>query len=86
MKNSKTKPFNTANSNAMLGEVLLNIQKEFDWIETAFIEDNFDISPRLKLNYGLHFSMFNVQQTNYLSLQPRASMSFLAAKNLSFKL
>ena len=24
----------------VLGEVLLNIQKEFDWIETAFIEDN----------------------------------------------
>jgi outer membrane receptor for ferrienterochelin and colicin len=53
---------------------------------SAFIEDNFDISHRLKLNYGLHFSMFNVQQANYFSLQPRASLSYLAAKNLSFKL
>lgn len=31
----------TANgAKAVLGEVLSNIKKEFDWIETAFIEDD----------------------------------------------
>lgn len=53
---------------------------------SAFIEDNFDISPRFKINYGLHFSLFNVQQTTYTSLQPRASLRFLATDGLSFKL
>jgi outer membrane receptor for ferrienterochelin and colicin len=53
---------------------------------SAYIEDNFDISTRFKLNYGLHFSLFNVQQTTYTSLQPRASLRFLASENLSLKL
>jgi len=53
---------------------------------SAYVEDNFDISARFKLNYGLHFSLFNVQKTTYTSLQPRASLRFLASENLSLKL
>jgi len=37
-KVSKEKQSN--NANVLLSEVLLNIKEEFDWIETAFIEDN----------------------------------------------
>lgn len=51
----------------------------------AYAEDNFDISPRLKLNAGVRLSLFNVEKTNYLSLQPRASLRFMATDNLSFK-
>lgn len=40
MKNSETKDIQSHSRNTVLGEVLLSIQKEFDWIETAFIEDN----------------------------------------------
>lgn len=53
---------------------------------SGFLEDNWDISRRLKVNYGLHFSLFNVQQTTYTSLQPRTSLRFMANDNLSFKL
>ncbi len=51
----------------------------------AFIEDNYKISSKLQANVGLHFSLFNVQETIYTSLQPRISLRYLAAKNLSFK-
>ncbi len=48
-------------------------------------EDNIDISMRLKVNVGLHYSLFNVQDELYHSLQPRFSARYLAGKNLSFK-
>ena len=48
-------------------------------------EDNFDISPRLKMNAGARFSLFNVQGTNYFSFQPRVSLRFMATDNLSIK-
>jgi hypothetical protein len=51
----------------------------------AYAEDNFDISPRLKLNAGLRLAIFNVEKVSYWSLQPRASLRFMATENLSFK-
>ena len=51
----------------------------------AYLEDNFDINSWLKVNAGLHSAMFNVQNTNYLSLQPRLSLRVLASENVSFK-
>jgi len=51
----------------------------------AYLEDNFDITSWLKVNAGLHYALFNVQNTNYLSFQPRISMRIMAGKNLSFK-
>src|SRR5512133_59909 len=50
-----------------------------------YAEDNIDITPRLKMNAGARLSLFNVQQTNYLSFQPRLSIRFMATDNLSFK-
>ncbi len=51
----------------------------------AYIEDNIELTPWLKVNAGVHFAMFNVQGTNYPSLQPRISVRALAGDNLSFK-
>jgi len=51
----------------------------------AYIEDNITLTSWLKVNAGLHFAMFSVQNTNYASLQPRISMRALAGDNLSFK-
>ncbi len=51
----------------------------------AYAEDNFDISPRFKINAGLRLSLFNVQDTSYASLQPRISMRFLVSDNFSLK-
>lgn len=51
----------------------------------AYAEDNVDISSQIKLNAGLRFSMFSVQDTSYYSLQPRLSLRYLVSDNLSFK-
>ncbi|MEA4935611.1 MAG: carboxypeptidase-like regulatory domain-containing protein [Paludibacter sp.] len=50
-----------------------------------YAEDNISVAYFLKLNLGLHYSIFNVQKKNYHALQPRVSMRMLASDNLSFK-
>jgi hypothetical protein len=42
-----------------------------------YAEDDWEISHRLKLNGGLHWSTFNVQGQFYNSLQPRIGLRFL---------
>lgn len=51
----------------------------------AYGEDNFDLTPRLKINAGLRLALFNVEDTSYLSLQPRISMRFMVTDNFSLK-
>lgn len=50
-----------------------------------FIEDDWNISTRLKANIGLHFSGFSVSDSTYTSLQPRVSARFLVNDKLSMK-
>ena len=52
---------------------------------TAYIEDNISLGRMLKLNLGIHFSSFSVQNSNYFSLQPRAGLRLLLNDNLSLK-
>lgn len=52
---------------------------------TAYAEDNYQISRRLRMNLGLHLSLFHVQQKNYLSLQPRISARYQLMKNTALK-
>ena len=40
---------------------------------SAYLEDNIKVNDRLRLNLGLHFSLFQVQKQSYSSLQPRVS-------------
>ncbi len=51
----------------------------------AYAEDNFDITPRIKMNAGIRLSLFNVQDTSYFVFQPRVSIRYLATDDLSFK-
>ncbi|HPR30979.1 MAG TPA: TonB-dependent receptor [Prolixibacteraceae bacterium] len=51
----------------------------------GFLEDNFDLGPLFKLNLGLHFSGFHVQDIFYPSLQPRATIRFRGGENWSVK-
>ncbi len=54
--------------------------------ETAtYLEDNISLGRVLKVNLGLHFSSFHVQNSNYFSLQPRAGLRVLLTDNLSLK-
>lgn len=50
-----------------------------------FIEDNWSINNFVKLNAGLHFSTFTVDNHTYFSPEPRLSLRMLADENLSFK-
>ncbi|MBI9063550.1 MAG: TonB-dependent receptor [Marinilabiliaceae bacterium] len=50
-----------------------------------FMEDNIQLSDRLKANLGLHFSGFNVENTFYTSLEPRISMRYVASDRITLK-
>jgi len=52
---------------------------------SLYVEDDFTINYAIKLNVGLHYSLFNVEKHTYQSLQPRVSARILANDNLSFK-
>ena len=51
----------------------------------AFVEDDWSITDAVKLNYGLHFSGFRVQNSFYPSLQPRVSGRVMLTPDLSLK-
>ncbi len=51
----------------------------------AFAEDDWSINDIFKVNMGLHFSTFGVEDTFYPSLQPRISGRALLGENLSVK-
>ncbi len=51
----------------------------------VFAEDDWEINPKWKVNYGLHTSGFYVNETFYPSLQPRISGRYLINESLSVK-
>lgn len=51
----------------------------------AYVEDDFLISPKIKINAGVHASAFYVEGKFYTSLQPRISGRYLLTNDLSFK-
>ena len=59
---------------------------QIDAIETAaYIEDDWKISRRWRVNAGFRLSNFNVRTSSYLSLEPRASVRYAITKTLSLK-
>ncbi len=53
---------------------------------SVYVEDDFKLNSFIGINAGLHTSGFIIQNTKYISLQPRLSTRFLINENLSFKL
>lgn len=51
----------------------------------AYIEDDWKLSTRLKVNPGVHFTAFNVQHKWFNSVQPRLAARFLLNNNMSLK-
>ncbi len=51
----------------------------------AYVEDDFLIFDKLKINAGLHVSAFLVQGENYASLQPRLSTRYLLDNGVALK-
>ena len=52
----------------------------------AYFEDDWEISSRLKMNIGLHFSGFKASEEWYPSFQPRFSARYMLTENSSLKL
>lgn len=52
---------------------------------TIYGEDNLKINSRLRLNLGLHLSLFHVQKQSYFSLQPRISARYQVSKDIAIK-
>lgn len=52
---------------------------------SAYVEDNFEIGSRLRMNIGLHLSTFLVQKKSYFSAQPRLSARYQLNRNVSLK-
>ncbi len=52
---------------------------------SLFIEDNWDICRRLKLNMGLRGSLYAVDNKVYPNLEPRVGLRILLLRDLSFK-
>lgn len=67
-----------------IGKVLAD---DLFWAHEAgiFAEDDWCLSPAVKLNAGLRISLFNVQSKTYIDWEPRASLRWLIKNNLSFK-
>ncbi len=53
---------------------------------TAYVEDDFSLGSRLKINAGLHLAGYLVESSEYFSLQPRAALSFLLSERSSIKM
>lgn len=51
----------------------------------AYIEDDIKIGERLKVNPGIHFSSFLVNDKSYFDFQPRFTMNYLLTENMSVK-
>ncbi|MDR0757708.1 MAG: hypothetical protein LBF85_07675, partial [Tannerella sp.] len=50
-----------------------------------YAEDDMDVTPALKVNAGLHFSLFHVEKKTYAGLQPRLSARYLLGRDWSVK-
>lgn len=55
------------------------------WEYAAYVEDDMKIGNYLKLNLGLHYSMYNVDEEYYQSLQPRISANIRLPGDIALK-
>ena len=51
----------------------------------AYAEDDWSISDALRLNAGLRFSLFNIDDRTYTGIEPRVSLRWLLSPNVSLK-
>jgi outer membrane receptor for ferrienterochelin and colicin len=70
----------THQQDTTLGATKTNAQ-EF----SVYVEDDFAITPKLKVNMGVHASGFLVEEKFYASIQPRIAARYLLTSKLSIK-
>jgi hypothetical protein len=76
---------NSASAGVVGVDTLINDQKTYGNEISTYIEDDYKITEKLKVNYGLHYSAFVVNSKFYNSLQPRVSARYLLPQSWSVK-
>jgi len=66
-------------------DTTLGNKKVFANEVNLYVEDDFKIGSHLKINTGLHYSSFNLKNTNYNSLEPRVAVNLSLSSKLSAK-
>ncbi len=67
------------------GDTTLGAKVTKAYEAAVYVEDDWKISKRIKLNAGIHGSTFAVENEWYYSVQPRISSRFLLTDDFSFK-
>jgi outer membrane receptor for ferrienterochelin and colicin len=78
---AQTKSLNPVNNSDTL--IQNNPINTTEW--DLYVEDDWRVNTRLKVNAGLHAAGFNVQGKTFASLQPRFSAQYLLNKHWSLK-
>lgn len=68
-----------------LSEKQTNKNKIYGHDISLYAEDEITLSSRFRINPGVHFSLFQVEEKTYVSVQPRFSMQYNPADPLSLK-
>jgi hypothetical protein len=86
-KPGKTKlEFNVASpEGAFVIDTTLGQPEVNSWEYAAYIEDDMKIGNYLKLNLGLHYSLYKVGEQDYQSIQPRVSANFRLPGDIALK-
>ncbi len=53
---------------------------------SGYLEDQLELSPRIKLNMGVHYNYYSPEGSSFHSVQPRATVRVLTGSNSSVKL
>lgn len=52
---------------------------------TVYAEDDITLLPNMKVNLGVHYTLFNIQNKNYHSIEPRVAVQIGVSKDMSIK-
>ena len=66
-------------------DTTLATQQVGAWENAAYLEDDIQIGRRFSANLGLYAAHYLVNETNFFSLQPRASARFMASPDVAIK-
>lgn len=76
----------TVNTPSMSLDTTIGSDRQYSHELSLYGEDDFKISTRLKVNYGLNYSFFFASGKTYNSLQPRINANYILDDKSSLKL
>jgi hypothetical protein len=77
--------FKVVNNNLTNIDSTLGANKLYATEIATYVEDDYKISEKIKINAGIHYSLFAVKSNYYHSLQPRLSARYLLNNKWSIK-